>query len=56
MIHKCYAGNSGFCFGGCGRPMNFDYWLAAKGGDAYNNWRAYKGEWDKLVRNFGEKK
>lgn len=34
--------------------MNFDYWLAAIGPDAYMAPDAYFDEWQDLVRNHGQ--
>ena len=45
----CVVDNAGLCHH-CGRPMNFDYWLAAISPEAYMNPDAYIDEWQNLVQ------
>ena len=46
-----YVENSGLCHG-CGKPMNFDYWLGSIGPEAYRNPDKYRDEWKKMEEDF----
>ena len=49
-----YVDNQGFCYH-CGMPMNFDYWLASIGPEAYRNWEQYTDEWRILISDWEQK-